>query len=253
MFQPKMLPKMKVPDSNSGVFHLTPSKQNHCYLLIRYDLGESRFLRPRFVVREFSPLHFFLIHPQPPFPSPLEGRDAGSCYLNYLIDVLPKLVIVTTYYLWAVSHLFSLLLWHSYLMQTYLEDLFISSEILLKDSSAFELSRSPLNSWYWYIHPIHFHFLCQRSDPNLCEWPITLPSHFGKCLRPSDNVAIQKKFFLTGGVYDSPEDYFHTVQNLWNAMTFGEGNAALSPKCKWRSNDGKECGMVSSTNVLFGD
>ena len=148
MFQPKMLPKMKVPDSNSGVFHLTPSKQNHCYLLIRYDLGESRFLRPRFVVREFSSLHFFLIHPQPPFPSPLEERDAGSCYLNYLIDVLPKLVIVTTYYLWAVSHLFSLLLWHSYLMQTYLEDLFISSEILLKDSSAFELSRSPLNSWY---------------------------------------------------------------------------------------------------------
>ena len=58
---------------------------------------------------------------------------------------------------------------------------------------------------------------------------------------------------MTGGVYDSPEDYFHTVQNLWNAMTFGEGNAALSPKCKWRSNDGKECGMVSSTNVLFGD
>ena len=47
-----------------------------------------------------------------------------------------------------------------------------------------------------------------------------------------------------GGVYDSPDDYFKTVQSLWNAMTFGEGNAALSPKCRWKAQDGKECGLV---------
>ena len=53
-------------------------------------------------------------------------------------------------------------------------------------------------------------------------------------------------YFFLGGVYKSPEDYFHIVQSLWNAMTFGEGNAALSPRCRWRSQDGKECGQVLS-------
>ena len=46
-----------------------------------------------------------------------------------------------------------------------------------------------------------------------------------------------------GGIYKSADDYFNTMQSLWNAMTFGDGNAALSPKCRFKKMD-KDCGEV---------
>jgi hypothetical protein len=52
-----------------------------------------------------------------------------------------------------------------------------------------------------------------------------------------------------GGVYDSPDHYFDTVQKLWIAMTFGKGNEALSPKCMSSTGDGKYCNQVTKANV----
>ena len=45
----------------------------------------------------------------------------------------------------------------------------------------------------------------------------------------------------SNGLYNSPGDYFQTITKLWIAMTFSDGNSALSPHCKAFDND-KECG-----------
>ena len=60
--------------------------------------------------------------------------------------------------------------------------------------------------------------------------------------------------YHSGGVYKSSEDYLSTVQKLWNAMTFCEGNAALSPKCRCKKSlkDNLECGQVNLRLNLFG-
>lgn len=55
---------------------------------------------------------------------------------------------------------------------------------------------------------------------------------------------------VKGGVYNSPDEYFFTMQSLWNAMTFGDGNAALSPKCRWKLAD-KECGQVGVSSYIL--
>ncbi|KAJ3286671.1 hypothetical protein HK104_008917 [Borealophlyctis nickersoniae] len=49
------------------------------------------------------------------------------------------------------------------------------------------------------------------------------------------------------GIYGSRDEYFDTVLKLWVAMTFHDGNNAVSPVCKHRDND-KECGHVMWPN-----
>eukprot|EP00474_Spongospora_subterranea_P008580 CRZ09038.1 hypothetical protein [Spongospora subterranea] len=45
------------------------------------------------------------------------------------------------------------------------------------------------------------------------------------------------------GVYESTDEYFNTVTRLWTAMTFGDGNSALSPKCRVKEGE-RVCGNV---------
>ena len=49
------------------------------------------------------------------------------------------------------------------------------------------------------------------------------------------------------GVYNNREDYFDTICRLWVGLTFNDGNGALNPKCRHKTEKGgtKECGLVS--------
>ena len=62
------------------------------------------------------------------------------------------------------------------------------------------------------------------------------PAYLPKMKVPDDNNS--------GGVYKNKEEYFRTVCSLWIGLTFGDGNAALNPKCRFKFG-AKECGMVS--------
>ncbi len=65
---------------------------------------------------------------------------------------------------------------------------------------------------------------------------------------------IQIFYFLKilGGVYSSPQEYFDTFQKLWTGMTFGDGNAALSPKCRVKKpNNGNDCGEVRNCRNII--
>lgn len=48
---------------------------------------------------------------------------------------------------------------------------------------------------------------------------------------------------MSSGVYESVDDYFETVCQLWIGLTFGEGHNTLSPCCKSRDKE-RECGHV---------
>lgn len=63
------------------------------------------------------------------------------------------------------------------------------------------------------------------------------PAHLPKMKVPNDGTSM--------GVYTKKAEYFNTVCRLWIGLTFSDGNAALSPKCRHKTS-GKECGMVST-------
>ncbi|KAJ3408103.1 hypothetical protein HDV05_005146 [Chytridiales sp. JEL 0842] len=57
----------------------------------------------------------------------------------------------------------------------------------------------------------------------------------------------------THGVYESVHDYFDTVMKLWIGLTFGDGNAALSPTCRHRGGDGQDNTVVACCNRFHAD
>ena len=75
------------------------------------------------------------------------------------------------------------------------------------------------------------------------EW-LADPKHFQPAYLPKMKVPDDGSSM---GVYTDKKGYFDTVCRLWIGLTFSDGNAALSPKCRHKTS-GKECGMVS---ILF--
>ena len=73
------------------------------------------------------------------------------------------------------------------------------------------------------------------------EW-LANPKHFQPAYLPKMKVPNDG---TSMGVYTKKADYFNTVCRLWVGLTFSDGNAALSPKCRHKTS-GKECGMVST-------
>ena len=72
------------------------------------------------------------------------------------------------------------------------------------------------------------------------EW-LADPKHFQPAYLPKMKVPDDGSSM---GVYAGKKEYFDTVSRLWIGLTFSDGNAALSPKCRHKTS-GKECGMVS--------
>ena len=78
----------------------------------------------------------------------------------------------------------------------------------------------------------------ERWKTPTISWLIN-PAYFQPCCLPM----MKTPGGLGGGVYDSKEEYFDIVMKLWVAMTFSEGNNALSPRCNERNGE-KACGQV---------
>ena len=71
------------------------------------------------------------------------------------------------------------------------------------------------------------------------EW-LSDPKHFQPSYLPKMKVPDDES---STGVYRNKEEYFDTVCRMWIGLTFSDGNAALSPKCRHKAA-GKECGVV---------
>ena len=71
------------------------------------------------------------------------------------------------------------------------------------------------------------------------EW-LADPKHFQPLYLPNMKVPDDESSM---GVYRNKEECFDNVCRLWIGLTFSDGNAALSPRCRHKTA-GKECGVV---------
>ena len=71
------------------------------------------------------------------------------------------------------------------------------------------------------------------------EW-LADPKHFQPLYVPNMKVPDDESSM---GVYRNKEECFDNVCRLWIGLTFSDGNAALSPRCRHKTA-GKECGVV---------
>ncbi len=127
----------------------------------------------------------------------------------------------------------------------------------IKTSQTVSEAASEISSWQnvnigWLANPKTF----QPGSLPKMKVPDSESGKFEKFIFSSYDLSslramtILSFLIVKGGVYNSPDEYFFTMQSLWNAMTFGDGNAALSPKCRWKLAD-KECGQVSVSSYTL--